>query len=303
MTAAGAPTRLRLGARALRLDTATPLLMGIVNASPESFSDGGSLPNTDAQVEHGLRLVAEGAAIVDVGGESGVTDRAPISAEREIERVVPVVERLAAAGAAVSIDTWRAAVARAALAAGACMVNDVSGLREPGVAAACAEHGAALVVTHTRAAPKVKAFPPYRDVVGDVLELLAERLRAVERLGVAREQLVVDPGLDLAKTPAQSVEVLRRLNELRRLGRPTLLAVSRKDFVGALTARPPAARLPGTLAALAAGADAGASLVRVHDVAAASDFLTVRAAVAGSAQIDAGLRLAPELRRQRAEAA
>jgi len=277
--------------------------MGIVNASSESFSDGGLLRDVDAQVEHGLRLAEEGAAIVDVGGESGVTDRAPVTAEEESRRVVPVVERLATAGVTVSVDTWKADVARTALAAGASMVNDASGLREPEVAEACAEHGAALVVTHTRAAPKVKAFPAYRDVVADVLDFLGDRVSVAERLGLARDRVVVDPGLDLAKTPAQSVEVLRRLGELHKLGRPILLAASRKDFVGALTRRRPTARLAGTLAAMAAGADAGATLLRVHHVAAIADFLAVRAALHGSAPVDAGLRLSPELRRERLEAA
>ena len=297
------PTSIRLGAAELGLDPNTPALMGIVNASPESFSDGGLLRDVDAQVEHGLRLAEEGAAIVDVGGESGVTDRAPVTAEEESRRVVPVVERLATAGVTVSVDTWKADVARTALAAGASMVNDASGLREPEVAEACAEHAAALVVTHTRAAPKVKAFPAYRDVVADVLDFLGDRLSVAERLGLARDRVVVDPGLDLAKTPAQSVEVLRRLGELHKLGRPILLAASRKDFVGALTRRRPTARLAGTLAAMAAGADAGATLLRVHHVAAIADFLAVRAALHGSAPVDAGLRLSPELRRERLEAA
>jgi dihydropteroate synthase len=272
---------LRLGTSTLPLDPAAPALMGIVNASPESFSDGGLLRDVEAQVEHGLRLAADGATIVDVGGESGVTDRAPVSAEEEIERVVPVVERLATEGVAVSVDTWKAPVVRAALAAGASMVNDMSGLREREVAVACAEHGAALVVTHTRAAPKVKTFPAYDDVMADVTAFLADRLALAERVGVARDRIVVDPGLDLAKTPAQTVEVIRRLGELQRLGRPILLAVSRKDFIGALTGRPPAARLAGTLAAVAAGVDGGAAILRVHDVAAAADFLAVRAVLSG----------------------
>jgi hypothetical protein len=143
-----------------------------------------------------------------------------------------LIERLAAEGLLVSIDTWRAPVAGAALAAGAAMVNDPSGLADPGVAEACAEVGAALVITHTRVPPKRKGFPHYRDVVEDVLSLLGERAEEVRRRGVGEEQIVFDPGIDLAKTPAQSVEVLRRLDELRALGRPVLVAVSRKDFVG-----------------------------------------------------------------------
>ena len=286
------------GGRALALDPDRPLVMGIVNASPESFSDGGLLPDGDAQVAHALRLVAEGAALVDLGGESGVTDRPPVTPGEEIRRVVPVVERLAAAGVVVSVDTWKAPVARAALAAGAAIVNDPSCVSDPALATACAEHGAALVVTHTRAAPKVKAFPYYDgDVMTDVIARLGSRVQAAERLGVARERIVIDPGLDLAKTPAQSVELLRRLDELRELGRPILLAASRKDFVGALTGRPPAARLAGTLAALDAGASA-AAILRVHEVAPAVDFLAVRAALRGAQPLDPGLELEEQLRRE-----
>ena len=289
---------LRLGERVLALDRARPLIMGILNASPESFSDGGLRPDADAQVAHGLRLVADGAAIVDVGGESGVTDRSKVSAAEEIRRVVPVVERLTAAGATVSIDTWKAPVARAALAAGASLVNDPSGGHDPQLVVACAENDAALVLTHTRAEPKVKAFPPYDDVMADVIAFLAGRLEIAGDRGVASERIMVDPGLDLAKTPAQSVEILRRLKELDVLGRPVLLAPSRKDFVGALTGRTPAARLAGTLAAVERGAAAGAAVIRVHDVAATADFLAVRAAVHGEEELDRGLELGEDLRRE-----
>ena len=287
------------GGGALTADRDGPLLMGIVNASPESFSDGGLLPDADAQVAHGLRLVAEGAALVDVGGESGVVNRPPVTPAEEIRRVVPVIERLAATGVAVSVDTWKAPVARAALTSGAVIVNDPSGLIDPALAAACAEHGAGLVVTHTRAAPKVKAFPTYHgDVMAEVISLLGERVVAAQRLGVDSERVLVDPGLDLAKTPAQSIEVLRRLDELHGLGRPILLAASRKDFVGALTGRTPSGRLAGTLAALDAGASAGAAILRVHEVAPAADFLAVRAALCGARPIDPGLELEERLRRE-----
>ncbi len=289
---------LSIGERSLVLDRARPLLMGIVNASPESFSDGGALLDADAQVAHGLRLVADGAAIVDVGGESGVTNRRAVTAEEEIRRAVPVVERLAAAGATVSIDTWKAPVARAALSAGASLVNDPSGGHDPEVVIACAENDAAIVLTHTRAEPKVKAFPAYDDVVADIVAFLAERLEIAVERGVASERIVVDPGLDLAKTPAQSVEVLRRLEELDVLGRPVLLAPSRKDFVGALTGRAPAARLAGTLAAVDRGAAAGVAILRVHDVAATADFLAVRAALRGEAALEPGLELSEDLRRE-----
>jgi dihydropteroate synthase len=293
---------LRLADRELELAPGRPALMGIVNASPESFSDGGALRTTEARVAHGLRLAAEGAAIVDVGGESGVTHLPAVTVDEEIARAVPVVERLAAAGVTVSIDTWKAPVARAALAAGATMVNDPSGLCDSGVAAACAEHDAALVVTHTGAEPKTKAFPAYGDVLAEVLALLERRTAVARAHGVASDRVAVDPGLDLGKTPPDSVAVLRGLGELHSLGHPVLLAASRKDFVGALTERPPADRLGGTLAAIAAGVEAGAAIVRVHDVAATADYLAVRAAVVGDVAVARELRLPEGLRRQRAAA-
>jgi dihydropteroate synthase len=178
------------------------------------------------------------------------------------------------------------------------MVNDVSALSDPGVAEACAETGAALVVMHTRVPPKVKEFPGYDDVVGDVLDLLRERIAAARERGVGEDQIVVDPGPDFAKTPVETVEVLRRLGELRELGRPVLLAASRKDFVGALTGRAPGDRLAGTLAAIGAGVDAGAAIVRVHDVEATRDFLAVREALRGEREVPPELRLDPALRRE-----
>jgi dihydropteroate synthase len=210
------------------------------------------------------------------------------------------VARLVDAGVIVSVDTWKPEVARAALAAGAVLINDVSGLRDPALADACAEAGAGLVVMHTRAEPKVKAFPDYEDVVADVVEFVRERMAVALEHGVEEERVVVDPGPDFAKTPAQTVATLRALDRLAELGRPILLAVSRKDFVGALTGRAPRDREAGTLAAVGAGVDAGAAIVRVHDVAATVDFLTVRAALAGERAVDPELRLPDELRKQRA---
>jgi dihydropteroate synthase len=286
----------RLRVRGRDLDLSRPLLMGIVNATPDSFSDPQGPKHPDGLAAHALQLVEDGAAIVDVGGESGRTDTATVSVDEEVARVVPVVERVAAHGALVSVDTWRAPVARAALEAGASMINDVSGLSDDGVAAACAARGAALVITHTRAAPKMKSFPHYDDVVAEVCAFLRDRVRAALSAGVHEEAIVLDPGLDLAKTPAQSLELLRRLPELAVLGHPLLLAVSRKDFIGALTGRPPAERDGGTLAAVGAAVDGGARIVRVHDVAAAGDFLRVHEAIEGGAE--STLELAPELRRE-----
>jgi dihydropteroate synthase len=257
----------------------------------------------DVQVARALSLRDAGADLIDVGGESGVTDRAPVSVDEEIARVVPLVERLVAEGVTVSVDTWKAAVARAVVEAGAAMVNDISGLADVGLADACAESGAALVLMHTRAEPKVKAFPEYSDVFSDVVAFLRERISLARSRGVGEEQIVLDPGPDFAKTPAQTVEVLRRLGELGALGRPLLLAASRKDFVGAIVGRTPRERLAGTLAAVGEGVDAGATILRVHDVAAVRDFLDVRAALRGERVVPAELRLAPELRREPSGAA
>jgi dihydropteroate synthase len=293
-------TTLRLPGQTLELEPGKPLLMGIVNASPESFSDGGGTGDLEAQVELAHRLVADGAALIDVGGESGATDVPPVSPEEEQRRVLPLVERLVADGVLVSVDTWKPAVAQAAVERGAAMINDVSGLLHPELADACAWSGAALVLMHTRARPKEKAFPHYDDPLADVLSFLRERIAVVGERGVVAEQIVVDPGPDFAKTPAQSVEVLSRLDALQELGRPILLAASRKDFVGALTNRRPRERLAGTLAAVAEGVDAGATILRVHDVAEVRDFLTVRAALRREAKVPDDLHLEESLRRQRA---
>ena len=290
--------RLRLRQRTLELHAGRPLLMGIVNAAPDSFSDPGER-SSEALVAQGLVLLEEGAALIDVGGESGRTDSRAIPVEEEIARIVPVVERLASAGVTVSVDTWRAPVARAALDAGAAMVNDVSALSDPAIADACAETGAGLVITHTRAEPKRKAFPHYEDVVEDVAGLWRERAAEARRRGVGDEQLVLDPGIDLAKTPSESLELIRRLPDLARSERPLLLAVSRKDFLGALTGRSPAGRDAGTLAALEACVRGGAAIVRLHDVAAARDYLRVREALvrpdapAGDLRLDEALRREP----------
>jgi dihydropteroate synthase len=272
----------------------TPRLMGIVNANPDSFSDPRARA-LDELVADALAQVEAGADVIDVGGESGVTHVAPVTAEEERKRILPLVERLVAEGITVSVDTWKAEVAEPVLAAGATLINDVSGLRDPAVADACARHDAGLVVMHTRAEPKVKAFPAYDDVVADVRALLAERTALAVSLGVAAEKIVVDPGPDFTKTPAETVEVLRRLDEFADLGYPLLLALSRKDFVGAVTGRPPADRLGGTLGAIAAVAH-HASILRVHDVAAVADFLRVREAIEGPPQ--AVPALDPELRRE-----
>jgi dihydropteroate synthase len=286
------PRFLRLRGRVIELGT-RPLLMGIVNATPDSFSDAGEHPTLEARVARAAELVEAGADLIDVGGESARGDTPAVAVEEEIERVVPLVERIAGLGAAVSVDTYKPAVAEAAIEAGAVLVNDVSGLRDVALADVCARTGAGLVLMHTRVAPKGTLLDParYEDVAADVSGFLHERMTVAIARGVDPEQLLLDPGPDFSKTPAQTVAVLRRLEDLHELGRPILLAISNKDFVGALTGRAPRERLAGTLAAVAHGVEAGAHVLRVHDVAAVADFLRVHAALRGDVELapDEGL--------------
>jgi dihydropteroate synthase len=276
-----------------------PWLMGIVNATPDSFSDERGPRTLDDRVRLAAELVEAGARVIDVGGESGVTNRAPVSSEEEIDRVLPLLARIASElDTVISVDTYKPAVAREAIAAGAAIVNDVSGLRDPDLAEVCAQTGAGLVVMHTRAAPKEKLLDPSLDgrAFDDVELFLGERIKLAREHGVSDEQLILDPGPDFGKTPGQTVEVLRRLEELHAFGRPLLLAASRKDFVGAITGRPPRSRLPGTLAAVAHGVRAGAHMLRVHDVAEVTDFLAVRAVLEGEHELGAEVRLVDSLR-------
>jgi dihydropteroate synthase len=276
-----------------------PWLMGIVNATPDSFSDGGVRPSLESRLALARELAAAGARVVDIGGESGVTNLPPVAAAVEIERVVPLIDRIAAEiDVLISVDTYKPEVAAAAIAAGAAIVNDISGLRDPELARVCARTGAALVVMHTRAAPKQRLAHPdlYADVLDDVIAFLAGRLELARSLGVDDEQLIVDPGPDFTKTPAQTIELLRGGARLHELGRPVLMALSRKDFVGALTGRAPRQRGAGTLAALAHGLDLGAHIFRLHDVAAAADFIAVRAALRGEAAVARDLALPEALR-------
>lgn len=277
--------RIALRDRVVECLPGRPLVMGIVNANPDSFSDTRRLHTLDEQVEQGLALVAAGADMIDVGGESGVTYTALTPVAVECERVVPLVERLAAEGVTVSVDTFKPPVAAAALDAGAAMINDVSGLADPELARLCAVTGAALVVMHTRAPPKQAASPGYAAVTDDVVGFLGERLDLARAHGVDEEQLVLDPGPDFAKTPSETVAVLRDWERLQRLGLPLLAAVSRKYFLGAITGRPPQDRSAATLAAVLWAADAGAAIVRVHEVAAAVDALRVRRVLLGDEEI------------------
>lgn len=290
--------RLEIVGETLELGGPT-LLMGIVNATPDSFSDAGGQKPLHVLVETARAMLEAGATIIDIGGESGVTNRPAVDPQEEIARVVPVIERVAGElGARVSVDTYKPTVARAAIAAGAGIVNDTSGLRDPGLAEVCAQTGAGLVLMHTVAAPKQKLLDPSLDgrIVDDVQQFLSAKIETACARGVAFEQLLLDPGPDFSKTPAQTVAVLRALSGLHALERPLLLALSRKDFIGALTSRSPRERLAGTLAAVGFAVDAGAHLLRVHDVPAVADYLAVRAALEGQVEVDPSLRLVDELR-------
>ena len=279
-----------------------PLVMGIVNANPDSFSDPG-VRTVEAVVERALALVAAGARALDVGAQSAITNRQPVDPAEERASVVPVVRAVvdACPGVLMSVDTFKPEVAEAALEAGAHLVNDVSGLREPTVARLCAEAGAGLVVMHTAAPPLTRRQDPglYRHVSAEVAAFLAERIAQALAAGVDPDSVVVDPGVDFTKTPAQSVELLRDLGPVVDLGRPILLALSRKDFVGALTARPPRGRDAGTLGAIAALRPVPDQILRVHDVAATVDMLRVLDVLTGAEPVPPDLALPEELRHQR----
>ncbi len=256
-------------------------VMGIVNVTPDSFSDGGLFLDPGAAVEHGLRLAEEGAAILDVGGESTRPGAEPVDAGEETARVAPVVERLAAAGLRVSIDTTKLEVARAALDAGAELVNDVSAFRfAPELAGLVAERGTGCCLMHMLGEPRtMQRDPRYDDVVGEVKAFLEERLAFAVSEGVAEERVWLDPGIGFGKTVEHNLELIRRLDEIVAIGRPVVMGSSRKSFLGRVAGgRPEAERLPGTIATNVLALERGATIFRVHDVAPVVDALTVAAA-------------------------
>ncbi len=241
--------------------------MGVLNVTPDSFSDGGRYLRVDDAVAQGLRLAAEGADIVDVGGESTRPGSDPVGEQEELDRVAPVVERLVAEGGArISIDTYKPSVAAACLRLGATLLNDVTGLADPDMSRVASEQGAGVVVMHMRGKPKtMQQDVHYDDVVAEVRGFLDERSRRARAAGI--EEVIVDPGIGFGKTAAHNFEILSRLDELVSLGYPVLVGPSRKSFLGSLASQLPAAeRLEGTLAAVAVSVMNGASIVRVHDV-------------------------------------
>lgn len=259
-----------------------PVLMGIVNVTPDSFSDGGRYLSHSAAVAHGLDLEAEGAAILDVGGESTRPGAEPVPAAEELRRVVPVIAGLREAGvqAKISIDTSKAAVAAAALDAGATLVNDVTALRgDPEMAAVVADRGAECCLMHMLGEPRtMQEDPHYEEVVSDVKSFLEERMAFAVAHGVAEERILLDPGIGFGKTDVHNLELLARLDELTTLGRPVLIGTSRKSFLGHLTGRPVGERLAATIATNLIAYERGAHIFRVHDVAPVRDALRIAAA-------------------------
>jgi dihydropteroate synthase len=260
--------------------------MGILNVTPDSFSDGARFHaargrvDVEAVADAAARMVEEGAAVLDVGGESTRPGAHPVAEHEELGRVIPVLERLAALDVPISIDTRKPAVAAAAVAAGASLINDVCGLREPAMIDVAARSGAAVCIMHMQGEPRgMQHDPTYGDVVADVSAFLADRIAAARTAGIAPERIVVDPGFGFGKTLAHNLALLRRLDEIAALGMPVLVGLSRKRVIGALTGQEVGARLAGSVAAAVLAVAAGARIVRAHDVAATVDALAVTHAV------------------------
>ncbi|KFA32817.1 dihydropteroate synthase [Xanthomonas vasicola] len=262
--------------RNLRLDA--PQVMGIVNVTPDSFSDGGQYATCEAAIAHGLALVEQGAAVLDIGGESTRPRATAVSVEEELQRVIPVIEALAQrTSVPISVDTFKPEVMRAAVAAGAGMINDVYALRLPGALEAASDLRVPVVLMHARSAPHaMQEAPRYDDVVGEVHRFLAERIFAAEMAGIDKRRLVLDPGFGFDKTTTHNLTLLAQLQRLQEFGLPVLAGLSRKRSIGELTGREIAAeRVHGSVAAHLIAAQHGALLLRVHDVAATVDALKV----------------------------
>jgi dihydropteroate synthase len=269
---------LRAGRFLLALER--PLIMGVVNVTPDSFSDGGRFLGTQQAVEHARILIEEGADILDIGGESSRPGAEPVGLDEELQRVMPVLEQLAHLPVPVSIDTCKPEVMRRAIAAGAAMVNDINALREPGALEAVAESQAAVCVVHMQGKPRtMQQDPHYEDVVSEVTEFLAQRVEAAQQAGIARERIVIDPGFGFGKKTGQNLELLRGLPRIAGLGQPVLVGLSRKSLFGKITGKPVAGRVSASVAAALLAVERGAVLVRVHDVAATRDALLVLNAI------------------------
>lgn len=280
--APGPPDSFRWVLPGASLELIRPVVVGILNLTPDSFSDGGALPSLQAALDQGRRLLEEGAGVLDVGGESTRPGAAQVSPEVELDRVLPWIRGARSLGLGpISVDTRKAEVAREALRAGAQIVNDVSGLGfDPEMAGVVAQARAGLILSHMRGTPETMTKETdYDDVVSDVRRELGSSLNRAEESGIARERIVVDPGIGFAKTGSQSRRLLRELGSLQALGRPILVGPSRKSFIGEVTGVPPQERGPGTIAACVIALMEGARLFRVHDVAPMVQALTVAEAI------------------------
>jgi len=274
-------TMLRCGPHVL--DLTRPRVMGILNVTPDSFSDGGRFFDRERALDHARRMLADGADLIDVGGESTRPGAAPVDEAGELARVIPVIDELAREGALVSVDTMKPAVMRAAVAAGAAMINDVNALRLPGALEAAASTDAAVCLMHMQGEPRtMQEAPQYDDVVVQVRDFLVERAQACEAVGIARNRIVLDPGFGFGKTLAHNLALLRALPELVATGYPVLTGLSRKSSLGTITGRSGSERLAASLAAAIAAVAHGAAIVRVHDVRETVDALKVWTAVQGA---------------------
>ncbi len=263
------------------LSLEAPLLMGIVNVTPDSFSDGGLLPTAESAIAHGRRLVADGAALLDIGGESTRPRAQPVALDVELERVLPVVAGLSASGAVVSIDTTKSDVARAALEAGAVIINDISGGSDPDLLEAAARFDAGMVLMHMRGTPQtMQDDPTYADVVTEVGDFLAERTRLAMQAGISPDRICVDPGIGFGKRQEHNLALLAGLPRLRRLGFPIMVGISRKAFLGRITGeKDPLRRDVATAAGVATLWDRGVDIFRVHNVTACREALLVAMAI------------------------
>lgn len=253
-----------------RLDlTRRTHIMGILNVTPDSFSDGGLYLNTDKAVERSFEIEKEGADMIDIGGESTRPGALPLSPEEELSRVVPVIEKLKSRlRIPISIDTYKAEVAREAIKAGASIINDISGLRfDPEIASVSAEYDVPVVIMHIKGTPRdMQINPVYQDLIGEIRHFLEEGISIAQKAGVDDDMIIIDPGIGFGKTFEHNLEIINRLDEFRSLGMPILLGPSRKSFIGKILDLPPGDRLEGTAAAVAIGIMKGANIVRVHDV-------------------------------------
>lgn len=263
-----------------RLDISRPLVMGIVNVTPDSFSDGGQHLQQDAALAHALRLIAEGADIIDIGGESTRPGAIPVGVQEELDRVLPIIENLRHAPVPVSVDTCKAEVMRAAIAAGVQMVNDVNSFQDTAAMAAVTSSEVALCLMHRQGDPQTMQLQPlYHDVLSEVIEFLHCRIAAAEAAGIGRGRIVADPGFGFGKKLEHNLDLLRHLDRLRELGVPVLAGMSRKSMLGAITGREVKDRLPASIAAALIAVQRGASIVRVHDVKETVDALKIWNAV------------------------